>query len=165
MSSTNDWRIKHGHALEGRRSLTYSSWDGMLGRCYRRGNASYASYGGRGITVTKRWHKFENFLADMGERPSRAHQLERKRNSLGYSKTNCVWATRSRQARNRSSSLHLTLDGHTKVAADWAEELGWPVTMIWKRKERGWSDRKTLTTPRRAYPISLRGKSVQHQQE
>ncbi len=61
----------------------------------------YAYYGGRGITVCKAWLKFENFLADMGRRPTPAHTLERKNANKNYTPSNCVWATREAQARNR----------------------------------------------------------------
>lgn len=58
----------HGHTANGKRSLVYSSWASMMSRCYTPTHTKYLDYGGRGIKVCKRWHKFENFLEDMGER-------------------------------------------------------------------------------------------------
>lgn len=87
---------KHGHAS----SRTYQSWRNMLGRCLNLNHPKYSEYGGRGITVCKRWLSFENFLMDMGERPPDL-TLERKNNSRGYSPTNCCWATYYEQANNR----------------------------------------------------------------
>lgn len=72
----------------------------MLDRCTRTTHKNYADYGGRGITVCDRWRRFENFLADMGERPD-GLTLERVDNDLGYGPLNCVWATRKDQANNR----------------------------------------------------------------
>lgn len=89
-------RRRHGQT----RSPTWRSWQNMLTRCLNPKRERYKDYGGRGITVCKRWLKFENFLADMGERPE-GLTLDRRNNNRGYSKANCRWATRSEQARNR----------------------------------------------------------------
>jgi hypothetical protein len=83
-----------------KKTPTYQSWDHMKQRCLNPNNDSYASYGGRGITVCERWLTFENFLADMGERPKRK-SIERVDNDKGYYPENCVWATRQRQQLNR----------------------------------------------------------------
>lgn len=68
----------------------YGSWCSMMGRCYNKKSNRYQYYGGRGITVCKRWHKFELFLKDMGERPKR-HNLGRKHAEKDYCKSNCIW--------------------------------------------------------------------------
>ena len=72
----------------------------MLQRCNNPNSQRYKDYGGRGITVCKRWLKFENFLADMGDRP-RGLTLDRKNNDKGYYKRNCHWATYEQQAANK----------------------------------------------------------------
>ena len=88
----------HGHA--GRRSPTYSSWAAMITRCSNPKIREWEHYGGRGITVCERWLKFENFLADMGEKPAEL-TLDRIDNDGNYEPGNCRWATRSDQIRNR----------------------------------------------------------------
>jgi hypothetical protein len=88
------------HGMTG--TTTYWAWQSMMQRCYNPKNAWYSRYGGRGINVCERWHKLENFVSDMGTRPPKL-TLERINNELGYSKSNCKWATWTEQARNRSS--------------------------------------------------------------
>lgn len=79
---------------------TYRIWAGMKQRCLNPRSHAWKYYGGRGIVITKRWLKFENFFADMGERPPRL-TIERTNNEKGYSKRNCIWATRSQQQHNK----------------------------------------------------------------
>jgi hypothetical protein len=96
----DEYYRKHGHnGLKGQ-SPTYKSWDNMISRCTRPSHGSYPAYGGSGITVCHRWCTFANFLADMGERPSLHHSIDRINGSKGYEPGNCRWATRIEQARN-----------------------------------------------------------------
>ena len=80
----------------------YRIWAGMISRCHDVNSSSYSRYGGRGIFVCSRWrNSFENFLSDMGERPSPSHSIDRINNEKGYSPENCRWADPFQQARNK----------------------------------------------------------------
>jgi len=79
---------------------TYRSWRSMVGRCRNEGYAHYDRYGGRGIKVCDRWDKFENFYADMGDRP-KGYTLDRIDPAGNYEPTNCRWLDKSGQRRNQ----------------------------------------------------------------
>ena len=79
----------------------YYAWNNMKSRCANKTHQAYKNYGGRGIEVCERWEKFENFLTDMGIRPSPVHSLERKNVNGNYEPNNCKWGTPSEQQRNR----------------------------------------------------------------
>lgn len=83
------------HGMEG--TPTYKSWNNMMMRCYNPNRINYPEYGGRGVRVCEKWHKFEGFFEDMGVRPL-GHSLNRIGDSLLYSKETCEWATYSEQS-------------------------------------------------------------------
>src|SRR5215831_1055163 len=88
-------RRTHGNTPE------YRCWHAMVGRCTRPSHPNWRYYGGRGITVCERWLSFDNFLTDMGKRPSMAHSIDRADNNRGYEPGNCQWATKAEQMTNR----------------------------------------------------------------
>lgn len=88
---------KHGWS----KTPTWKSWKCMHERCEDPRNASYKLYGARGIKVCDRWADFTLFLADMGQRPSRDHSIDRIDPEKGYEPSNCRWLTRQEQNARR----------------------------------------------------------------
>jgi hypothetical protein len=158
---------KHGHGKNGHRSPEYTAWANMLNRCRSVTAQNRHRYGGRGITVCDRWLDFENFLADMGNRPSARYSLDREDNDKGYSPENCRWADLYTQANNTRRNVFLTFNGETLTIAQWASRLGLNVKTLAYRVRAGWSAEEALTIPlkRTRLPIKqMTRRQLQHHQ-
>jgi hypothetical protein len=95
----NVHHLIHGHCRGPKNSPTFVSWERMLTRCYNPKCDRYKSYGAKRVRICRRWHKFENFLADMGERPG-GKTLGRFLDRGSYSSWNCAWMNRAEQGLN-----------------------------------------------------------------
>lgn len=93
-------QIIHGHSLTKNKTPTYKSWTNMYTRSTNPNRKQSKDYVLRGITMCDRWFDFENFLADMGERPD-GMSIDRINNDLGYYKENCRWADSKTQNNNK----------------------------------------------------------------
>lgn len=95
-------QVKHGGYAKGERAPEIGSWQGMKDRCYKPSHKSFKNYGGRGISVCRRWlDSYETFLADMGRKPTPQHTIDRIDNDGDYEPDNCKWSTPSEQRRNQ----------------------------------------------------------------
>ena len=102
---------------------SYGTWEGMLQRCNNPNSVGYPDYGGRGITVCKRWLSFEEFFTDMGERPE-GTSLDRIDVNGNYCKENCRWATAKEQQENRRISIFVLIDGDKLTPSQYANMVG-----------------------------------------
>ena len=136
-------KIKHGKT----ETAEYRTWTKIKERCYNANSDRFKDYGGRGIKVCDRWlHSFENFLADMGLKPTPKHSIERNQNDGDYAPDNCVWATPKQQGNNRRDNHVLTFNGQTLTVTEWAETTGIERNAIYYRLRAGWGVEKALST-------------------
>ena len=132
----------HGLSYDG----IYATWKSMIRRCGDVKYSQFEHYGLRGISVCERWLQIENFLTDMGPRPS-GTSLERIDVNGHYEPGNCRWASQREQMQNMRTTVKMTLNGETKSIHDWATQLAVSPRTLATRKRSGWSDERTLTTP------------------
>lgn len=128
---------------------THRIWRAMKTRCTNPAASNYEIYGGRGVKVCDRWmDSYEAFLADMGHCPGSGYSIDRIDNDGDYEPSNCRWATRRQQNRNRRDTVLLTFKGKTLCIADWAVEIGINQSTLRNRiKSYGWSAEDALTVP------------------
>jgi hypothetical protein len=127
--------------------LEYQSWLRMKQRCYSVKCRNYKNYGGRGIMICDRWKDFQNFLADMGPRPSAKHSIERIDVNGHYEPTNCRWATAKEQARNCRDTVYVEYRGRRHKLIELCEELGLKREVVYGRIKKGWKVYDALYYP------------------
>ena len=129
------------------KTSVYAVWNMMQQRINVPSAHYYHRYGGRGLDMDPRWLKFETFLADMGEPPP-GLTLERVDNDRGYWPDNCVWATRTQQARNTDRTARFSAFGESLTVGEWAEKTGINASTLTSRLYLyGWSVEDAVSTP------------------
>lgn len=140
----------------------YRTWSAMRERCNNPTHKNFKHYGGRGIRVCERWDSFENFLADMGRKPGSFYSIERKDTNGNYEPDNCKWATDGEQRSNRRNSVFVTINGETKIEAEWTRIANLPKGTVKYRLSRGWPER-LLLSPHRTLARALRAERGIHE--
>lgn len=126
-----------------RHTPEYSVWSGMKRRCTNQNERSFKDYGGRGVQVL--FGSFEEFIAEVGPRPSAKHTIGRIDNDRGYEPGNVRWETTVEQARNKQNTLRVTVNGVTAALTDHCETLGVNYQKAWLRIRRyGWTPERAL---------------------
>ena len=138
-------KMNYSHGLSG--TLEYYAWQNMKRRCFNPNTKRYSDWGGRGITVCDRWLNFENFLADMGLKPTPKHSIDRIDNDGDYSAENCKWSTKAEQQNNQRTNRLITIEGKTRTIAQWTKEMGFGEFVIYSRLKAGWSEFAAVMTP------------------
>lgn len=129
----------HFNAIHGMTGTpTYRTWKAMRQRCNDPKRDSYRYYGGRGIKVCKRWDSFERFLADMGNRPTKYHTLDRRNTNGNYTPSNCRWLHKRKQAGNRRYCYVIRGMSIPQLA----KKTGIKSSTLRRRLRRGWTDKQ-----------------------
>lgn len=116
--------IVHGHAKANNRSPEWEAWKHMKSRCYNPNDEKYKNYGARGIIVCDEWkNSFQQFLCDMGIRPSIQHSIERDNVNGNYEPKNCRWVHYKEQYRNKTNTVHLIVNGKATYQSEFARML------------------------------------------
>ncbi len=136
----------HNYAKHEDRSPEYTVWLNLRQRCSNPNNSEYHNYGGRGIKVCERWDSFDNFLKDMGFRPTKNHSINRSNNNGDYEPDNCFWSTKKEQDSNKRNNNYIEYNGRKLTVTQWAEILTIkPVTLFSRLKSM--SIEKAFTKP------------------
>lgn len=129
------------------RTPIYNIWKLMHKRCIDVDCRAYKNYGGRGISVCKRWASFESFYADMGDRP-KGKTLDRYPDNDGdYKPSNCRWATPMEQSANSRRRRLVEFKGKEYHISGFCREFGISYDTIRARLQRGWSVRRAINQP------------------
>jgi hypothetical protein len=119
------------------------AWFNLNSRCNNPNTPLYHAYGGRGIRVD--YQSFEEFLADIGPRPSSKHSVDRINNDGNYAVGNCRWATTAQQASNTRQNVVVEFNGERKTVTEWAYSIGIKPNTLQYRLYRGWPIEKALS--------------------
>jgi hypothetical protein len=152
LETTPSCGCSHKHVRQshgGYKMSEYRVYIQMIARCRNPDTQKYQDYGGRGITVCERWlFNFQNFIDDMGRKPTPAHEIDRIDNDGNYEPSNCRWATRGQQMNNTRKNCRITIDGETHTLTEWSRIKGISQSTLFYRIYRyGWSPEKALTLP------------------
>ena len=116
----------------------YNSYRCMMSRCYRKKDASYKSYGGRGIAVCEEWHDISVFEKWVNEHPYfEGATLDRIDSNGNYEPSNCRWATMFEQCQNRRNSVLIEYNGERHSLSEWANITGINRSTLSNRYWRG----------------------------
>lgn len=113
-------KYKHGAYMGGIEDPEHYIWRTMLRRKKHKKGAYYAN-----VQVCEAWaSNYSAFISDVGERPTKDHQLERINNKGHYEPGNVKWATRSEQQKNKSTTRRWEHNGEAGTLVEWAAKLG-----------------------------------------
>jgi hypothetical protein len=135
--------LKHGQSS----NSAYGVWKGMIQRCTHTKNKDFPEYGGRGIKVCNEWLDPNNFIKDMGERPSKLHTIDRIDNNGNYEPKNCRWVLMLTQSHNKRNNRNLTAYGETLCMAEFSRKYNIPQTTIMRRLKTGMTAEQIIEIP------------------
>lgn len=145
---------KHGMS----KTPEYCAWKHLNGRCNNPNNKAFKNYGGRGIRVY--YSSFDEFLGDVGTRPSPKHSVDRINVNGHYEVGNCRWATPAQQVANRRCVRNITRNGVTKPLSIWSRQMGFDGGLLRSRiVDLGWTIDEAFSEPLKSPRDKRRGSS------
>jgi len=129
------------------KSSEYASWEAMKSRCLNSNNIFYHNYGGRGITVCKEWLDFKKFYIDMGNKPDSTYSIDRVDVNGNYELSNCRWASKNIQDRNKRNSVYLIYKNKKYILTDLAKKFNLNQQTLKSRLNKGMELEQALTKP------------------
>jgi hypothetical protein len=133
------------------RTPIHNAWIHMRQRCYNGNDKSYPDYGGRGITVCKKWQTFEGFYEDMGSSYKEGYSIDRIDVNGNYEPSNCRWATNLVQANNKRDNKRYTVEGITDTMSNLSRKYGITHYAVRTRLMLGWDVEKAFMIPVRKH--------------
>jgi len=158
---------KHGLSKREIQPSEYGIWQAMIQRCTNPNTKGYKNYGGRGVRVCDRWlgrYGFENFIEDMGYRPSKGYSIDRYPNNKtgNYEPSNCRWGTSAQQSRGKRNNRNITYNGETLCIKDMCKKYNIKSRSVYQKAQR------SGITIERSFDFFIkrgrirRGTSIQH---
>lgn len=110
----------------------HSIFQGMKDRCYNTNNKDYCRYGGKGIKIDQNWlddnSSFELWCEQNGwEKGLTIDRIDPKK---GYCPDNCRWVTLEYNARYKSTTRIIEVDGIKHTGREWPEILNLGTNVI-----------------------------------
>lgn len=140
-------RTRHGETRQGHLSVEYVTFHHAKNRCMNKNNKGFNRYGGRGIEF--RFTSFEEFLKEIGRKPTPKHSIDRIDNNGHYEKGNVRWATAIEQGRNKRNNNIITIEGITKSIQEWDSVVS--KKTVWARLKKGWCQSCAIFQPLRGH--------------
>lgn len=123
----------------------YRAFIAAQARCSPTDEEHYPDYAGRGIEF--RFSSFEEFVAELGDKPTSKHTVDRINNDGHYEVGNVKWSTRTEQNNNRRNNRVVVWNEQTHTLAEWSRILNLPVKVLTARLNRDWAIQDAFTTP------------------
>ena len=141
--------ISHSSYKHGKTNTRlYGIWCGMKDRCYNSNCEHYDCYGGRGIRVCDEWlndfQKFYDWSIQNGY--EKGLSIDRIDVDGNYEPSNCRWATKIEQMRNRRDTVFVEDNGIKIPITEACEKYGIEKTFLWRKVKAGYSLSEILTT-------------------
>lgn len=126
----------------------FNIWKAMIQRCENPNHTWYKKYGGRGVSICARWREdFQAFAADMGDRPSMEHTVDRIDVNGNYEPGNVRWATQAEQMNNTTVTPTITWQGREYTLTEAVQETGIDRATLAYRMKAGWVPDEIMTIP------------------